>query len=269
MSRLDLGRMGEEMEIAAWAEMMACMPAAVRAALQADCRKVGGALSISAKSIPFATFNRVVGLGLAEPADTAGVAALADHVRGHSAPVVQIQVAPFARPEAIGPLLEKHGFSRSAVRWAKMARSTDDGPLVESVVVVEQVSPATAPEFASTVLTGFGMPPIMAPWLEAVARLPNWRCYIARHAGAAIAGGAMYVGDDAAWLGVTATLPPSRGLRAQGALIARRIADAAALGKRHAFTETGMLDGPNPSLANMMRTGFALSHQRENWVLAA
>jgi hypothetical protein len=113
------------------------------------------------------------------------------------------------------------------------------------------------------------MPPFMGPWLEALAGRKRWRCYIVRQKSDVVAGAAMYLGDRHAWLGIAATVPQARRLGAQGALIARRIADAGALGKAWAFTETGILDGPNPSLANMYRTGFELLHERSNWVLAA
>ena len=53
----------------------------------------------------------------------------------------------------------------------------------------------------------------------------------------------------------------------QGALMARRIADALAAGCRHITTETGepVGDEPNPSLDNMFRCGFVTVASRLNF----
>lgn len=268
MSPLEMSREAETMEMEAWQDMMAAMPSGVAGTLQADCRMVGGAFAISARALPLATFNRAMGLGLDAPADAGAVGALAEHLRQVAAPVVQVQVAPFARPADLDRLLGKAGLRRAPVAWAKMGRTTAAPPRPATELAVEEAMPETAGEFAGAVVQGFGMPPFFADWLRALVGRERWRCYVARQGAAPVAGGAMYLGRDSAWLGVAATVASGRRLGAQGALIARRISDAAAAGKALAFTETGMLDGPNPSLANMYRSGFSLLHERANYVFA-
>ncbi len=268
MTPSQMSREAENIEIEAWADMMAAMPAHVAAALQADCRFVGGALATSARALPVATFNRVIGLGLDAPADAASVAAIATHIRNAAAPVVQVQVAPFAEPAGIDALLGDAGLQRAPQVWAKMGRSTADAPKPATELVLEAATPDSATEFATAVTLGFGLPPLFVDWLRLLVGRERWNCYIARQGKAVVAGGAMYLGGRSAWLGAGATIPSARRLGAQGALIARRVADAAAAGKTHAFTETGVLDGPNPSLANMYRSGFALMHERANFVFA-
>jgi len=81
-----------------------------------------------------------------------------------------------------------------------------------------------------------------------------------------VGGGALHIDRDVGWLGIGATLADSRGRGGQGAVMARRIADAAATGCTTLTTETGILPGrPNPSLANMLRSGFTLAYERANW----
>ena len=65
-----------------------------------------------------------------------------------------------------------------------------------------------------------------------------------------------------------ATRPSHRRRGAQGALLARRIRDAADLGCRWLVTETGedLPERPNPSFRNMLRTGFELAYQRANYL---
>lgn len=263
------GLMAELIEMEAWADMMDAMPEQTRMTIGADCSQMGGAISISAKNVPLVTFNRVMGFGLRSTADRATLDSIVGHLRRNSAPVAQIQVAPFATPAGIDAMLSDAGFVRTKSNWAKMGRRTDKLPDVKTSLEIAEVTPESARGFAQAVAGGFGMPPFFVPWLEALASRERWRCYIARDGEDIVAGSACFLNEEAAWLGVAATLPQARNKGAQGALIASRLAVAAALGKTWAYTETGILDGPNPSLANMYRTGFECLHERMNWSLAA
>ena len=103
---------------------------------------------------------------------------------------------------------------------------------------------------------------------ETVGR-PGWHHYIAWSGGEPGAVAALFVRDSAGWLGVAATLPAFRRRGAQGALMARRVRDAAALGCRWLVTETGQ-ETPeqlNPSYRNMKRAGFADAYHRPNYML--
>jgi GNAT superfamily N-acetyltransferase len=84
--------------------------------------------------------------------------------------------------------------------------------------------------------------------------------------GEIVGGGALHIDGDVGWLGIGATLPAHRGRGGQRAVMARRIADAVAAGCTTVATETGVLpDHPNPSLRNMLRSGFELAYERANW----
>ncbi|MBL0374373.1 hypothetical protein JJB09_20375 [Rhizobium sp. KVB221] len=269
LSKADAACMAETIEMEAIADMMSAMPAETGKALGADCSPIAGALSISAKNVPLVTFNRVVGYGIDHRGEAGELPKIAAYMRSHSAPVAQLQMAPFAMPGGFELRLVDAGFTRLPANWAKMGRMTDEVPQVETDLQIEPAGADRAKEFASTVLAGFGMPGVFQPWLEALPGRDRWRCYIARDGKRAVGGAALYIGEDAGWLGIAATLVEARRHGAQGALIARRIADAASLGKAWVFTETGIQDGPNPSLANMYRTGFKCMHERTNWALAA
>jgi hypothetical protein len=92
---------------------------------------------------------------------------------------------------------------------------------------------------------------------------PHWS---AGPAGAA----ALYCRDGAGWLGVAATIPAYRRRGVQGALMARRIADAIAGGCRDIVSETGeaVPGEPNDSYANLLRNGFSVVYSRPNYVVA-
>jgi hypothetical protein len=83
-----------------------------------------------------------------------------------------------------------------------------------------------------------------------------------------VATGALYLRAGIGYLSLGATLPSHRRRGAQGAIMARRIADATALGCRWLVTETfeDSPQHPNPSYHNMLRTGFVPAYRRPNYV---
>jgi hypothetical protein len=117
-------------------------------------------------------------------------------------------------------------------------------------------------------LAAFGGRPFSVPLAAMLIGRPHWHHYVARDGSTLVASATMYVRDGFAWLGAAGTLASHRGRGAQGAMIARRIDDARALGC-HTFTTETMPDRPgkpNPSSHNMERVGFQLAYRRPSWV---
>ena len=85
-----------------------------------------------------------------------------------------------------------------------------------------------------------------------------------------MAGGALFVDGDQAWLGLGATLPEARGRGAQSALLAERIRLAAEAGSTTVTTETGVREDGRPerSYRNILRAGFEEAFVRPNWDVA-
>ena len=131
--------------------------------------------------------------------------------------------------------------------------------------------PAQAEDVARVAVQSFEMPPFMVEWLQQLRTGP-WRMYAVTDGGAVVGGGCLYLRGPAAWLGVAAVAPSHRRRGGQGALMARRIADAAAAGAVHIVTETGeptSAGEANPSLANMRRCGFRTVASRLNYAAPA
>lgn len=271
MDRHGIARETEATETEAWRDLMAAMPADVRQALGMDLTAIGDGIVSSLKTLPLVTFNRAFGFGVETAPDTALLQAVHQRMRDVSHPVAQLQLAPFAW-EGREAAIRAAGFADTDVVWAKMSRPTALAPdeITYAGLHTETVDADRAQDFAAAVGAGFGMPPLMLPWLAALVGRPRWRCVVARIEGQVIAGAALHLGrNGAAWLGAAATRPEARGRGAQKALIRYRLALAAEAGCARAHTETGILPGPNPSLSNMKACGFALVHHRRNWVLAA
>ena len=102
-------------------------------------------------------------------------------------------------------------------------------------------------------------------WATVVGR-PGWHVFLAREGGDAVGAGALFLHEDAGWLGVAGTVPEHRGKGGQGALLAARIDRARELGAGVLVTETGeQVEGrPSNSYRNILRAGFAEAYLRPN-----
>ena len=74
--------------------------------------------------------------------------------------------------------------------------------------------------------------------------------------------------EEVGYLAGAGTLPAARRRGGQGAIMVRRIREALALGCRWLVTETFLdtPEHPNPSLHNMLRTGFQIAYERPNYI---
>lgn len=231
-------------------------------------RHDGGAVSLVAPQLPTSFFNRTLCLGNDRPATEADVAAVVDAHASSGVAEYWVHVGPAARPAELGALLEARGLSIAQRRsWAKVHRGPGDVPHVASELRVVEIGADQASAFARVVLAAFGMPPPMAPWIEALVERPHNRCYVAFDGDTPVSAGLVHLAGDAAWLGMGSTLATHRGRGGQGALMERRIVDALASGATLIATETGepVGDEKNPSLANMFRMGFRTAASRLNY----
>src|SRR4051794_7534890 len=237
----------ERAEAAAYEDMYACAPPE----LGATARRVAGALIIECPSLPVVTFNRALGIEAPPSDEVLGLART-------------IQLAPGLETDAVRARL------REDVRWAKVIRDASPPEAVATDLDVREVDAADGEALGRVISAGFGMPPVAGAWLARLVGRDGWRMYGAYAGDDLVGGGVLHVEDDVGWLGIGATLPEHRGRGGQQAVMARRIADAAAAGCTTLTSETGILPGhPNPSLRNMYRSGFELAYERTNWVSAA
>lgn len=268
MSPREEAVLADRAEAAAYADIYDAAPEALRRQLGLRVEHVGGATALLAPRLPTTMFNRVIGVGLDRPAAAADLAALRRLYRDAGAGAWWLHWSPFAAPDGGTAWLLGQGFTAPARRsWAKMLRATAAPPRAASDLEVAEATEAQAAEVGASVATCFGMPPFMGDWIAALHRRPGWRVYALTDAARVVGGGCLFIGDDAGWLGMGAVLPSHRGRGGQAALMARRIADAGAAGRAWAVTETGEVigDEPNPSLANMVRSGFRCVASRLNF----
>ena len=226
----------------------------------ARAERIGGATVLVAPRLP-AFFNRAFAIGIDEPVVQADVDAMLEALRG--SPDSSIQPPP-GEVELEDWLAARRLERRLA--WAKMLRGPAPPPEIRTSLQIRELTPPDARRFGAVVAAAFGLPEVAAAWCASLVGRERWRAYGAFEGDALVGAGALFVDGDVAWLGLGATLPFHRRRGAQGALMARRIADAIAVGCTSIATETGVLpDRPNPSLDNMLRSGFEVAYERGVW----
>jgi len=260
--------LADRAEEAAFADLYDAAPAALRAQLGLRVERVGGATALIAPRLPTTMFNRVIGLGLDRPATAGDLETLRRLYRDAGAGTWWLHWNPFAAPEGGPHWLAEQGFTKPARHsWAKMLRASAQAPAIATDLGITEATDAQAGEVAASIATSFGMPPFMGDWIAALHRRAGWRVYAVTDGAKIVGGGCLFVGPQAGWLGMGAVLPSHRRRGGQAALMARRIADTQTIGRDWAVTETGepVDNEPNPSLANMLRSGFCCVASRLNF----
>lgn len=213
-------------------------------------------------------FNRVIGLGLLEPATEASVDWILEQFNQRGLCNFAFQLSPVAQPPKLAGWLEARQV-KSRDNWSKVYRPANPAVEIFTDLHIERIGPQYAGEFSRVACAAFGMPDFLGPMLAAAVGRKGWYHYLAWDGRKPVASGALYVTGRLGWLGIGSTLPTHRRRGAQGALLARRIRDGIALGCEWLVTETGedTPEHPNPSYHNMLRTGFQLAYQRPNFML--
>jgi ribosomal protein S18 acetylase RimI-like enzyme len=240
----------------------------------AQARIGGGVVTVMANDPTGGFWNRTIGLGITEPFTPAVLDEVCDFVRAHGGPSTLFQVSPRADPAGWEDLLTEAGATPGST-WVKFAGNTRERPDVPTDLRLDVLGPEDGEACAYVMCTGFGMP-LDSPLPAWFGQTPAWRdagitAYGAWDGDELVAAATLLTFDGIASLCGAATLPTHRGRGAQGALMVRRIRDAAAAGCTTVVTETGAEtpENPNPSLHNMRRMGLTELYERRNWVWRA
>ena len=261
-----LAREIEAHEGKAWAACVAATAEAEGNPLLASVDLVAGVRVPALGAIDAGLFNRVIGLGVDIPATDALVGGIQASYADRDQSSYVVEVSPVTEPGDARARLAARGLADTGARqakcWQAPAMYDEDG-----MEVVATLGPDDADEFAQVNMLAWGTPAFLAIWFGATLYAEDFRHFGVRVDGRLVATGAMYVSDGLAWLGFGATLPEHRGRGMQTALLARRVHEAAVLGCRWVHTETAAhtSEHHNPSLSNMLRTGFDNPYDKEWW----
>ena len=230
--------------------------------------EIGGGVAFALTVIDFGFFNRVVGLGTAQPATE-------DDVESASQFFVQlglsrsvVHAAPGARPDELVGWLNARGYVAGA-RWVKLWHRLREIAAPNPTLRIERIGASQAKAWGDVVMAAFDMPEPVRPVATATIGKAGWIHYLGFEGDTPVCTAAMRFEGDAAWLGYGGTLDAFRGRGWQTAMFRQRLVDARDRGCRLAITETGEeteRDPVNHSYRNMVRTGFELGYARQNWV---
>ncbi len=265
----DLTSSLELSEMAAWSDFYKAGSTQSTSECGLIAAEVGGAVATAAARADVLALNRVIGIGLEDPATSEQLDELVQLYTQAGVPRFFVQASPAAGPADLERLLVEHGFSHHN-NWVKLFRDTSPPRHVATDLTVRQVGSKDADSFGRIVTECFDWPGTARRWVaEAVGR-PGWRHYLAFDGATPVATGALFASGDQAWVDFAATLPDYRGRGAQGALMAQRIRDARALGCNLLVVETAE-DTPQkgaPSFRNMLRLGFQVAYVRPNFIFS-
>ena len=232
-----------------------------------EVKRFGSVIVTMIPGLDSAFFNRIIGLGVGEPATESMLDDAIAALRHAGCEHYMAQVSPLAQPAQCPEWLAARSLAPSR-NWAKVYRGNEPAPAISTDLRVEEIGQGQAGAFADVVLAAFGMPPALRPLVKGTVGRPGWRHYLAFAGDRPASAAAMYMSGDVGWLGFGSTLKKYRRRGGQGALLARRIEAGRALGCKWFVTETGedTPEDPNPSYHNMLRTGFQLAYLRRNYV---
>jgi GNAT superfamily N-acetyltransferase len=258
----------ERIERDAWRDLASAAPPGFAARIGLEAHELGRALMLMARRLPVFQFNWLSGAGL-EGADADAVAAAVARFRDAGQRKFFIQIPPSPQAGRLEAQARAAGLAPHPAAWTKFARETRDPPRVETTLSVHEVGGGERDLFAATVVAGYGLPAATAEWLREIVGRPGWSCYVSFADNEPASAGALFVDEDAAWLGIGATKPAFRGRGGQSALIARRLGDAARRGARFAVTEAAVAqaDESAPSHRNILAAGFRSAYVRPNWAI--
>lgn len=249
----------ERTEIAAWLDMAAAVPPAFQDQFHVEARFANGLFTITSRGLHLAHFNAA----LAEPWTGARLDSAIAALRQAGAEKFYIHAMP-----AEAELLTSRGLRRVSA-WDRVIRPASAGQPAPGGDGVEEITPATAAEWAAFIDRIYHLP--TAPWLTALVNRRGWRHFVLREQGAIAAARSMFADEEGrAWSGIDAPVPGIMTDRFDRdlALCAAMVEASWQAGAREFVTwiEKPSPEHTGPAYEGFARLGFSTAYLRENWM---
>jgi ribosomal protein S18 acetylase RimI-like enzyme len=215
--------------------------------------------------------NKVAGLGFGGPLDESALEEIERAFRARGA-AVQVELSNLGTPE-IARQLTRRGYALAGFENVLgLALPADRGGTAGGGIDVAPASSADDDVWLDAVVEGFATPDdqgvasheefprdVLARTMRDLATVAGFVRYLARREGVVAGGASLRLADGVAQLAGAATRPGHRRRGVQTALLARRLADAAAAGCEIAVVTT---QPGSKSQENVQRQGFDLLYTR-------
>lgn len=267
LTKREITLMSEITEAETRANYYLCAPANFAKKFKIQVKQIGSAWVTMVPGVDLESFNRVVGLGVQEPATERLLDDVITSLQKAGNKHYTVQLCPSAQPRQLADWLTARGFVRGS-NWAKVYRDSRATPRIHTDLRIDAIGPDRANAFSEVIISVFKMPTELHPLMRGPVGKPGWRHYLAYDGDQPISAAAMYIKDGIGWLGFGGTLGTHRRRGAQGALMVRRIQDGIMQGCKWFVTEAteDTPEAPNPSYHNMLRAGFSLAYLRPNYI---
>ncbi|GAB6903346.1 GNAT family N-acetyltransferase [Kineosporia succinea] len=240
-------------------------PPATQEQLGIRTARIGGGVALSMRHDPTHYWSKALGFA-GSPVTGELIGELVAFYRANETVRAGIQIAPSLLPEDWDDIAVAHGLKPGS-GIHKLAGRIEELTFGGSDLRIAAIGTGDAHQWATVLLTGFGMPPAgLLGMAEAIASNPAFRAFGAWDGDQLVAVGNLMIQGPVASLNAGATLPAYRGRGAQSALIAARARAAADAGCQWVVSETGE---SGASLNNMLRAGLESVYLRRNWIWEA
>jgi len=265
----------EQAEAETYADYQAAAAAPAMAAAGARQLRAGGGVALAVAKDTTGFWNRVTGLGFAEPVTASLLAQITEFYQQQGIAAATLVLAPSLLPPDWARLCEERNIFPSGAATVKLARALGAArgaaaghpARLDPGLRLGPVAPGQAREFAEAKSTAFLAAAAPGSYQgEAsfgIIGRPGWHSLAVFDGAAIVATGSLHVVENVGHLFGGATLAGYRGRGAQSALIDARIAAARAAGCDWVIAETDVTD--NPSLRNMRRAGLRPYYERQHW----
>jgi GNAT superfamily N-acetyltransferase len=250
-------------------------PAATRTVLGMESIRIGGGVALSVRNDISRFWSKALGFGFDEPVTASLIEQVCEFYRDQQTPLAILQMAPSVLPGDWADICAKLNITPGS-SWMKLACDTDvtltrlaELPELASPLRVAPLERRHAADWGAVMTDVLEMPqPGMAQMVAASVGRDGWSPYAVWHDDAIVGTGTVHVHRQTGQLLGGATVPRSRRQGIQSALLAARAEAARAAGSRWLVAETGTeASGThNSSLHNMLRAGFSLLYERQNWI---
>ena len=264
----DIARAIDAHEGEALADMVCALPLDVAERLGARVERVDGATAMMVSATGNAYLNRIVGLGVEDPAREDDVRRLVDGYRDAGTSVL-VHVSPHAQPAELSDWLLDEGLEPEP-NWVGVFRGPEPLPEVEldPALRIERAGPADAEVFARTLVEGYGMPDEWAPLWEHVVGRDRWRNWLVYDGDEPVATGSLFIDGVRARMCNGAVKRSHRKRRIHVAFLRHRLAAAIGEGCTVLTGETweGTEAKPNPARRSHDRLGIRAAYVRRNFI---
>lgn len=250
-------------------EIYVAAGAAEREQLGLELHEVDGATVLLARNDPNILLNRVVGLGVEQPARPGAVAAIRALFAERGIDEYFLHLHHAAQPASLHAEMGRQGLVASR-GWVPFVRGASPVRASHTSLEVRRIGPEHAADFGRIAAECFELSEPAARVVANQIGRPGWFHFMSFSGDAPAGTGALFVEGDTAWLDWGATDAEYRCRGGQRAVLCHRIDFATRLGCRLLLSETGeaVPGDPQHSYRNLEWAGFRPGVVRDNFVPA-